>query len=103
MTAKAILGNAGKFVNGTSAAPAVTATAPPAQAYTQTKAKGALNDVSTMKRTQNGSVDVEYVGESIVTALEAQPNTVGRMERSEFVREVLTLIRVSLFYGLNSL
>ena len=94
-TAKATLGNAGKHVNGISAAPAVTATAPSAQAYTQAKTKGASNGVLPMKRTQNGGVDAESVRESIVTALEAQPNPVGRMEKNEFVREVLALIRVS--------
>ena len=94
-TAKATLGNAGKYVNGISAAPAVTATASSAQAYTQAKVKGASNGVSPMKRTQNGGVDAESVRESIVTALEAQPKPVGRMEKNEFVREVLALIRVS--------
>ena len=95
MTAKATLGNAGKYINGTSA-PAVTAFAPPAQAYTPAKAKGASNGIlSPMKRAQNGSVDVECIRESIVTALEAQPKPVGRMERSEFIREVLGLIHVS--------
>jgi hypothetical protein len=93
-TAKATLGNAGKYVNGISAAPTVTATAPSAQAYTQAKAKRSSNGVSSMKRTQNG-VDAEYVRESMVTALEAQPKPVGRMEKNEFVREVLALIRVS--------
>ncbi|KAF8799733.1 hypothetical protein BYT27DRAFT_7217468 [Phlegmacium glaucopus] len=116
MTAKATLGNAGKYLNGTSAAddppevvakfippgnkgsvsvpvtPAVTAPAPSAQAYTQAKAKGASNGVSPMKRTQNGYVDAECVRESIITAIEAQPKPVGRMEKSEFVREVLALI-----------
>ena len=91
-TAKSTLGNAGKYVNGISATPAVTATV---QAYTQAKAKGAPNGISPMKRAQNGSVDAEYVRESIVTALEAQPKPVGRMEKNEFIREVLALIRVS--------
>ena len=91
MTAKAILGNAGKYVNGTSTTPG---TAPPAQAYTQVKTRGASNGISPMKRAQNG-VDAKCVRESIVAALEAQPMPVGRMERSDFVREVLTLIRVS--------
>ena len=94
-TAKATLGNAGKYVNGISAAPAVTATAPSAQAYTQAKAKGTSNGVSPMKKTQNCCVDAESVRESMVAALEAQPKPVGRMERNEFVREVLALIRVS--------
>ena len=94
-TAKATLGNAGKYVNGISAAPAVTAPAPSAQAYTQAKSKGASNGVLPMKRSQNGGVDADCVRESIVTALEAQPKPVGRMERNEFVREVLALIRVS--------
>ena len=94
-TAKATLGNAGKYVNGISAAPAVTATAPSTQAYTQAKSKGASNGVLPMKRSQNGGVDADCVRESIVTALEAQPKPVGRMERNEFVREVLALIRVS--------
>jgi hypothetical protein len=93
-TAKATLGNAGKYVNGISAAPAVTASA---QAYTQAKAKGASNGVLPMKRTQNGGVDAECVRESIVTTLEAQPKPVGRMEKNEFVREVLALIRVSCY------
>ena len=94
-TAKATLGNAGKYVNGISAAPAVTTKAPSAQAYTQAKAKGTLNGVSPMKRTQNCGVDAECVRESMVAALEAQPKPVGRVERNEFVREVLALIRVS--------
>ena len=94
-TAKATLGNAGKYVNGISAAPAITATAPLAQAYTQAKFKGASNGVLPMKKTQNGGVDADCVKESIVTALEAQPKPVGRMEKNEFVREVLALIRVS--------
>ena len=88
-------GNAGKCVNGISAAPSVAATAPSAQAYTRAKVKGASNGVLPMKRTQNGGLDAECVRESIVTALEAQPKPVGRMERNEFVREVLALIRVS--------
>jgi hypothetical protein len=46
-----------------------------------------------MKRTQNGGVDAEYVRESMVTALEAQPKPVGRMEKNEFIREVLALVR----------
>ena len=94
-TAKATLGNAGKYINGISAAPVVTATAPSAQAYTQAKAKGASNGVLPMKKTQNGGLDAECVRENIVNALEAQPKPVGRMGRNEFVREVLALIRVS--------
>ena len=95
MTAKATLGNSGKYVNGTSTVPSVTATAPPAQAYTQVKTKGTSNGVSSMKRTQKGGVDAECVRESIVTALEAQPRPVVKMEKNEFVRELLALIRVS--------
>ena len=94
-TAKATLGNAGKYVNGISATPAVTTAAPSGQAYTQAKAKGASNGISPMKRTQNGGVDAEIVRESMVAALEAQPKPVGRMGRNDFVREVLALIRVS--------
>lgn len=93
MTTKAMLGNAGKYVNGTFAAPAVTAQVPPVQAYTQVQAKRASNGISSPKRTQNGSVDAERVRESIVAALEAQAKPVGTRERSEFVREVLALIR----------
>ena len=96
MTTKAMLGNAGKYLNGTFAAPAVTATVPPVQAYTQVQAKGASNGISSpMKRTQDGSADAEHVSESIVAALEAQAKPVGTMERSEFVQEVLALIHVS--------
>ena len=94
-TAKAKLGNTSKYVNGISAAPTVTTTTPSAQAYTQAKAKGASNGVLPMKKTQNGGVDAERVRESIVSALEAQPKPVGRMERNEFIREVLALLRVS--------
>jgi hypothetical protein len=97
-TAKATHGNAGKYVNGISDAPAVTVTAPPVQAYTQATSKGASNGVLPMKRTQNGSVDGDCVRESIVTALDAQSKPVGRMEKNEFVREVLALIRVSGLY-----
>ena len=100
-TAKATLGNAGKYVNGISAAPAVTAMVPSSQAYTPAKAKGASNGVSLTKRTQNGGVDAESVRESMVTALEAQPKPVGRMEKNEFVREVLALIRVSYYRSFN--
>ena len=96
-TAKATHGNAGKYVNGVSDAPAVTATAPSMQAYTQAKSKGASNGVLPMKRTQNGGVDADCVRESIVTALDAQSKPVGRMEKNEFVREVLALIRVSCY------
>jgi hypothetical protein len=93
MTAKATLGNTGKYVNGTSA---TAATAPSAQVYTQAKAKRTSNGVvSPMKGTQNGGVDVEYVGQSLVAAVEAQPKPVGRMEKDEFVRKVLELIHVS--------
>ena len=95
MTTKATLGHAGKYVNGTSAAPAVTTTTPSVKAYTQAKANEALNGVSPMARTQNSGVDAECVRESIVTALEALPKPIGRVERIEFVREVLALIRVS--------
>ena len=47
------------------------------------------------KITQNSGVDAERVRESIVSALEAQPKPVGRMERNEFIREVLALLRAS--------
>lgn len=97
MTAKATLGNAGEYLNGTSAAPSVTATVPSAQAYTQAKIKGASNGVSPVKGTQNGCVDVERVRESIIFAVEAQPKAVERMEKSEFVRQVLALIHVSYY------
>ncbi|KAH9477718.1 hypothetical protein JR316_0009944 [Psilocybe cubensis] len=37
-------------------------------------------------------VDAEAVSGSLLAAVEAQPNPIGKMERNEFVKEVLTLI-----------
>ena len=102
MTAKAILGNAGKYINGTAASPVVTAAAPSTQACAPTKAKVMSNGVSPMKRTQNGGLDVECVRESIVAAVEGQTKPMGRLERNDFVREVVALILVSYLCYLGS-
>ncbi|KAF8970237.1 hypothetical protein BDZ97DRAFT_133396 [Flammula alnicola] len=56
------------------------------------KGKGkAVNGRTKMNGHVNG-VDAETVGESVIAALEVQPYPVGKMERMEFVKEVLTLI-----------
>jgi hypothetical protein len=49
----------------------------------------------------NRHVDVSLVRGSIVAAMNAQPQVVAGMERNEFVREVLTLIHVCLFFSVR--
>ena len=46
----------------------------------------------------NGHVDASLVRGSIVAAMNAQPRVAPGMERNEFVREVLTLIHVRIFF-----
>ncbi|KAJ2919022.1 hypothetical protein MD484_g1448, partial [Candolleomyces efflorescens] len=52
--------------------------------------KAAVNGVSGAATTTNGKVDPELVKSSLVRAI--QPRGFGRLDRNDFVREVLTLI-----------
>ncbi|KDR72611.1 hypothetical protein GALMADRAFT_756244 [Galerina marginata CBS 339.88] len=81
MNANAVLGHVNGSSNGFT--------------YTSSPHKGKGKAVVNGRPKTNGSasaVDAQAAGESIVAALEALPLPLKRMERNEFVKEVLTLI-----------
>lgn len=89
MNANAVLGH----INGNGSA----------HASTQQNGKG-KGPVSVNGRAKlNGHisrVDSGVVSDSLVAAVAAQPHPIGKLERNEFVKQVLTLIHVSLSFSL---